>query len=179
MRPLRLCFCGELPVVATRTRIVILQHPRERTHPFGTARLVGLALPNARIQVPFGGNTGVLREQPELPADAAVLYPHPAAVDLAALPPGERPSALVLLDGTWAHARRLYGHNPWLRQLRHVRLHPPSPSRYRIRREPRPDYVSTVEAVVQALAILEPDAQGLDRLLAVFDRLIDRQIDCL
>lgn len=176
MRPTSRCLCAELPEVRTRTRLVILQHPRERRHAFGTARLVDLALPDARIEVPRPRNSRALDAPLAVPADAAVLYPHPSAVDLATLPPDERPRVLVILDGTWAHARSLYRHNPWLEQLRHVRLHPSEPSRYRIRREPRPDFVSTVEAIVAALRILEPETEGLDALLAAFDTMIDRQI---
>jgi len=58
-----------------------------------------------------------------------------------------------------------------------VRFHPRAPSRYRIRREPQPDYVSTLEAIVEALQILEPDTAGLPALGAAFDRMIDRQIE--
>jgi DTW domain-containing protein YfiP len=172
-----MCLCAALRAVPTRTRIVILQHPHERSHPFGTARLVGLCLPNAAVHTVYGGLRGDLLHPLELPSDTAVLYPHPEATDLAALPAAERPSTLLALDGTWAHATRLYRHNPWLQRLRHVRLHPEAPSRYRIRREPRDDYVSTLEAVTAALHILEPETPGLDALLAAFDHMIDRQIE--
>ncbi len=174
-----MCFCADVPQVHTKTRLVILQHPNERLHPFGTARMVDLALPNARIEVPLARNSGSLLSPLGVPPDAAVLFPHKTAVDLATLPVGERPNTLVVLDGTWSHAKRLYAHNPWLQGLRHVRLHPTEPSRYRIRREPRADFVSTLEAIVAALQILEPDTQGLDALVAAFTRMIDRQIACL
>ena len=38
LRPAAMCHCARLPSVTTRTRVVILQHPHERTHPFGTVR---------------------------------------------------------------------------------------------------------------------------------------------
>jgi hypothetical protein len=179
MRPRAMCFCADVPAVHTKTELLILQHPRERLHPFGTARMVGLALPNARVLVPPARNDGSLCNPLPVPDDAAVLFPHPAAVDLATLPASEHPRVLVVLDGTWAHARRLYAHNSWLAGLRHVRLHPRVPSRYRIRKEPRADYVSTLEAVVTALQILEPDTAGLDDLLRAFTCMIDRQIEHL
>jgi DTW domain-containing protein YfiP len=168
-----------MPTVPTRTRVVVLQHPHERLHPFGTARLVGLCMPNAEVHTAYGGLAGVLRCQVPLPADVAVLFPHASAQDLEALPAAEHPSTLVVLDGTWTQARRLYRDNPWLEQLRHVRLHPAAPSRYRIRREPRADYVSTIEAIVQALTIVEPDTPGLPRLLDAFDHMVDQQIEHL
>ena len=173
LRPRTTCLCGDLPRVETRTRLLILQHPRERMHALGTARIVGLSLPQAEIHV---ADRGGLHRPLAVPDDAAVLFPHADAADLAALAPAARPSTLVVLDGTWAHARRLYRENPWLARLRHVRLHPREPSRYRIRREPRADYVSTVEAVVAALRLLEPDTEGLDGLLTAFERMIDRQV---
>lgn len=176
LRPIAMCRCAELPRVPTRTRIVVLQHPHERVHPFGTARLVRLCMPNASVHVPCPGFRGTLAEPVDVPPDAAVLYPHPDAADLASLPAAEHPSTLIALDGTWAHAKRLYRDNTWLHARRHVRLTPSAPSRYRIRREPRPDYVSTLEAIVAALRIVEPDCRGLDDLLAAFDRMIDQQL---
>lgn len=176
LRPAAMCRCAAMPTVPTRTRIVVLQHPHERMHPFGTARLVGLCMPNAEVHTAYGGLGGVLHCEPPLPADAAVLFPHRDAQDLEQMPAGEHPSALVVLDGTWAHARRLYRDNPWLQRLRHVRLHPRQPSRYRIRREPRADYVSTIEAIVQALQIVEPTTPRLEALLDAFDAMIDQQV---
>jgi DTW domain-containing protein YfiP len=165
-----------MPIVPTRTRIEILQHPHERTHPFGTARLLRMCLPNAAVHVPYAGLTGTLEHRLELPPDAMVLWPRPDAPLLHELPRDRRPSTLVAIDGTWAHAKRLWRENAWLHALPHVRLEPATPSRYRIRQEPRADYVSTLEAVVEALRVLEPDTAGLDAMLAAFDGMIDRQI---
>lgn len=176
LRPAAMCHCATLPTVPTRTRVVILQHPHERAHPFGTARIVRLCLPNASVHVPYAGLTGTLEERLDVPADAVVLYPRPDAPLLDELPTAARPSTLIAIDGTWAHARRLYRENAWLHALPHARLAPAEPSRYRIRQEPRPDYVSTLEAIVHALRVLEPDTAGLDELLRAFDGMIDRQI---
>ncbi|MFK7739030.1 MAG: tRNA-uridine aminocarboxypropyltransferase [Planctomycetota bacterium] len=176
LRPQSMCYCAQLPTVPTRTGIIVLQHPHERTHPFGTARLVRLCMPNASVHVPIPGFTGTLEHKLTVPDDAAVLFPHPNAPDLAELPPAKRPSTLIAIDGTWSHAKRLYRENPWLHTRPHVRLQPAEPSRYRIRKEPQPDYISTLEAIVAALRIIEPDNDKLDDMLAAFDRMIDIQI---
>jgi DTW domain-containing protein YfiP len=81
----------------------------------------------------------------------------------------------VILDGTWFHAKKIYDAQPWLHALPHVSLTPDEPSRYRsVRREPRPDYVATLEAIVHALRILEPQTRGLDGLLSSFSAMIDQ-----
>jgi len=171
-----MCYCSALPTVETRTQLVVLQHPHERTHPFGTARLVKLCMPQAAVHVPTPGFTGTLEAQVSVPEDAAVLFPHPDAEDLADLPETDWPSTLVVLDGTWSHAKRLYRENPWLKQLRHVKLQPSAPSNYRIRREPKPEYISTIEAIVEALRIIEPENGRVGELIGAFDRMIDQQI---
>jgi hypothetical protein len=71
----------------------------------------------------------------------------------------------------------LFRDHAWLRTLPRYAFTPTTPSRYRIRREPLPSYVSTIEAVVQALALLEPGLAGTAGLLAAFERLIDVQIE--
>lgn len=176
LRPQDLCYCAHLPTVPTRTRLEVIQHPHERTHPFNTARLVRLCMPNAAVHVPTPGFTGTLELRVDVPDDAAVLFPHPDATDLRDLPETQWPSTLLVLDGTWGHAKRVYRENPWLQQLRHVKLKPSAPSNYRIRREPKPEYISTIEAIVEALRVVEPDNRDVELLLRAFDRMIDQQI---
>ena len=176
LRPQELCYCEHLPTVETRTKLAVIQHPHERTHPFNTARLVKLCVPNAAVHVPTPGFTGTLEARVDVADDAAVLFPHPDATDLAELPRAQWPSTLVVLDGTWGHAKRLYRENAWLQDLRHVKLTPSAPSNYRIRREPNPEYISTIEAIVEALRIIEPGNDRVGLLLSAFDRMIDQQI---
>ncbi len=181
-RPRYVCLCSRVPRVENRTAVLVLQHPRERFHPFGTARLAEQALSRVDVQVwshPVGsGGTGpapVARLR--LPAGAALLYPDPAVPELSRLPCSAQPAGLVLLDGTWHHARRMLRDTPALQVLPRVRLQPAAPGRYRIRREPGPACLSTIEALVQALEILEPQTSGLKELLRVFDSMVEDQLD--
>lgn len=171
-KPELTCICGDVPRIDNRTHVRVLQHPRERFHPIGTARIARLGLANVAVEVADDPR----RHQPAaLPADAGLLFPGDEARELDSLASSERPSALVVVDGTWAQARGLVRDNPWLRRLPRYRLRPPA-SNYRIRREPTAEAVSTIEAIVAALRILEPDTAGLPRLLSSFDAMIDRQL---
>lgn len=165
------CICASVTRVANRTGILVLQHPRERLHAIGTVRFARLGLSNVRVRSCAPGTDASI----PLPLRTALLYPAPGAPDLATLPRSEQPQHLVILDGTWTHARKMYATQSWLHELPQVCLTPAEPSRYRLRREPRPDYVATLEAIVAALRILEPGIDGLDALLASFAAMIDRQ----
>lgn len=165
-----------MPVVHNRTRVTVLQHPRERFHAIGTARLARLGLANAVHHIPRAPVTRSLAIEHAPSPRAGLLFPRPDARDLADVPAAERPSELIVLDGTWGQAGKLYRANPWLEGLPHYALSPTAPTRYRIRRAPRAQYISTIEAIVSALRILEPETSGLDDLLAAFDLMIDEQI---
>jgi DTW domain-containing protein YfiP len=169
------CYCAHVTELATRTRVVVLQHPRERVKAVGTARIAALCLPSSEVFV------GVdFSAQPRLdpllcdPARPAVLlYPGPDARDLAREPP-PGPVTLVVVDGTWHHARTLMRRNPRLQELPRYVLSAPRPSEYRIRRAPRADYVSTLEALVHALTVLE--GRHFEALLAPFRAMVSVQL---
>lgn len=173
-KPRVACICASIEPVSNRTGIVILQHPHERFHPVGTVRIARLGLTRVAVEpcAPWF-DASALRAR--LPAEAALLYPAPGAPDLAALAPARRPQHLVLIDATWFNAKKIYDAHVWLRALPHVGLTPSAPSRYRIRREPRPHYLGTIEAIAEALRILEPETRGVDGLLRSFTAMIDRQ----
>jgi DTW domain-containing protein YfiP len=172
-RPKSDCFCAAIPSIANRTEVLILQHMRERFHPFNTARMVQRALRNSRLLV---DHTRDLAARLRLKPSAGLLYPGPEAQLISDLPLDQRPKQLVIVDGTWHHAKTLVRDIAALRGLPRYRLTPASPGRYRIRREPTATSLSTVEAAVAALRVLEPETGGLDQLLEAFNCMVERQL---
>jgi tRNA-uridine aminocarboxypropyltransferase len=95
--------------------------------------------------------------------------------------PDNNPSAIlgglrgiVLLDGTWSQAKTLWWRNPWLLKLHRIVLDPPRPARLgRLRREPRREALSTVEAAALALRHLEAGPEAANALAAALERMIE------
>lgn len=177
-RPVVVCYCAHLPALSTRTRVLLLQHPRERHVAIGTARMAHLALPGStlRMGVDFSADQ-VVRQMVDLaraPGPVCVLFPRPGATDVARLP-RDRPVTLVVLDGTWTLARKLLTLNPFLQELPHVAFTPSHPSDYRIRRQPEPFCLSTIEALAEVLQILEPGAPSFEALLGPFRHMVAEQ----
>jgi DTW domain-containing protein YfiP len=176
-KPAPMCLCGHLSPIPNAVGVQVLQHPAERRHALGTARLLRLGLQSVRVHV-LGLRAGSAVAPPvALPPGAGLLYPSPEARELTELAPEDRPSHLVVIDGTWSQAHRLYRDNAWIASLPHYRLSPEVGSNYRIRTEPRAECLSTVESVVAALRCLQPGLEGTDALLAAFDAMIDAQIE--
>ena len=175
-RPAAMCLCAAIRPVDNRCHVTVLQHPRERAHPFSTVRFVRLGLCNAAVHVArtVGGRELCCPLTPR--PRAGLLFPSASAAVLDEAGADQLPASLIVLDGTWSHARRLYYANPWLAELPHFRLAAAAPSRYRIRRQPAAHCLSTIEAVVRALAVLEPDTPGLGRLLDGFEAMVEGQL---
>lgn len=177
-RPRSVCYCRHLVEIPSRTRVVFLQHPRERTMAIGTARMASLCLPNSELHVGvrWDGSAALARAMADRARPAALLWPGAGAIDVMATPP-VGPITLIVVDGTWSQAKKLVRHNPALAALPRYAFVPPVPSEYRIRREPREEFVSTIEALVHVLGALEGEPARFEPLLQPFRAMIDAQIE--
>ena len=192
------------PPVDNRVFVLVLQHPRERKEALATAPVLVAALGRAALAT--GLSWPNLSAALGRPADAgrwAVLYLGSArgagrgrageivALDRRGEPIADQKAALagiegiLLLDGSWKEAKSLWWRNPWLLKLRRVVLDPSRPSRYRrLRREPRREALSTLEAAALLLSHLDPGSGAaavlearLDAILAAAATALPRRAD--
>jgi DTW domain-containing protein len=176
-RPSVVCLCEHILPIETRTRVVILQHPRESAVPIGTARLAELGLKNSErlVGVDFEDSAAVKRALSDPDAPPVVLFPGAQASPLRELPPGTSVT-LIVIDGTWSQAEKILKKNPSIARLPRHALEPSSPSRYRIRRAPSAHCISTIEAIVHALTTLEGEQCRARTALAPFDAMVEQQL---
>lgn len=175
--------------VDNKVAVLILQHPQEQDRILGTARLIATTLAHAKVVVGLSWrNLAHALKEPTEAKDWGVLYlgsTHATgrgplvAVDRKGEPLADQAAGLaglkglIALDGNWAQAKALWWRNPWLTKLRRFVVVPDGPSLYGdLRREARPDAVSTLEAVALALSALEGDAAVRERLLVPFRDLL-------
>ncbi len=180
LRPRSACYCGVIERVETRTRVLILQHPRERRVPVNTARIAHLALPNSelRIGIDFSADAVVRRALEDPARPARLLFPGDGAMAPRDDEAATGPVTVVVLDGTWSQASKLLQANPFLGALRRYAIAPEEPSGYRIRRQPRPHCLSTIEAIAEVLGELEGDRGRTGRILEPFRRMVETQLAC-
>lgn len=169
--PEEMCVCGELPRLSAQTRVVLLTHRIERTKSTNTGRLVLQMLHGSEVRV-----RGELepQERPPLPEGRRLLlYPAPEARELSHNDARGGPVVLLVPDGNWNQARRVFNRDPDARGAEAVKLPEGMPSRYRLRRAPRDGNLSTLEAVARALGLLEGTA--IERqMMAAFDQWVER-----
>ena len=173
-RPEAHCLCPLIPSLDSRTRVLVLQHPSEVNHALNTARLAALGLTNAELIVgEVFADLPALLNQPGY--QARLLFPGEDAQTLQGYGADDQPLLLVVPDGTWRKARKLLHLNPLLATLPRVSLAQGGVSRYRLRKAPGPGALSTVEAIAQALQVLEAPI-CFEPLLKPFEALIEGQI---
>lgn len=174
--------------MATATRFVFLMHPKEFKHEkAGTGRLTHLCLENSEIVVgiEFDEHPRVRALVADPANHVVLLYPGAEACNLSTdAPPdlAERRLVVLLLDATWACARKMLKLSPSLQRLPRVMFTPTAPSRFVIKQQPQAGCLSTLEATHELLQVMA--ARGLDayplprQLPDLFERMQAFQLAC-
>jgi DTW domain-containing protein YfiP len=167
---LELCACEYLPSIRARTRLIIVQNNHERTKPTNTARLLAHVVEGSQL-IRYAVRGESFDPSPLHDAQRPqLLFPREDAAALEATAV-DRPSTLVVLDGTWAQCSRMSRRIDALPGMPAVRLPPGPPTRWAgVRTIDDPSRVSTFEAGARALGVLEgPDGPGIrDAMLEFF-----------
>jgi hypothetical protein len=195
LKLLPLCVCESVKPIQSRISLLVLQHPQEQDRALGTARLAALHFRDAvvKIGLSWPSLSKALGRQVSDPSRWAVLYLGSAKVaDLdteseivaidrkGQMEEGQRSilkgiEGVVLLDGTWSQAKALWWRNPWMLKCQRVILGPAKPSRYgQLRREPRRDGLSTIEAAAMLVAGLEGRPEIATTLNDAFEEMLGR-----
>lgn len=191
-RPKTSCRCPRSPAMRTRTKLVLLMHPKEwRRERCGTGRLTCLNLADAEIipGVAFDAHPRV-RELVDDPGNYPVLlYPGAGSLDLSLREAGQelakatkgRRITAFLIDATWPCSRVVLRESPGLLSLPRLMFTPRTPSRWLIKKQPDPLCLSTLETVHELLCALEnaglEEYADKERLLAAFAEMQAYQIN--
>lgn len=176
------CICSWIQAIDAKTELWILQHPSEVKRAIGTARILTLSLPNARLWV---GEDFSLHDELnallyDMRRDVYLVYPGEGSLpvsQLVARPQStDKIRTLILLDGTWKKAYKMWQLSTNLHALPTVNLDNVEQGNYRIRKSPKELGVSTVEAGYLALTALEGNSEKFTPLIDAFNQMIEYQI---
>jgi len=177
--------------IDNRIRLLILQHPQEQDVELGTARLAVAHFKNAAFKIGLSWpSLARALGQPADPKRWAVLYlgsaKPPAGRDIialdrkgAALPNQDEAlqnlDGVIVLDGTWSQAKALWWRNAWMLKCKRIAINPKRPSLYgKLRREPRRESLSSLEAAAFTLSRLEHKPEIETAMLASFRTVLER-----
>jgi len=169
-RPQVSCICHLVNTTNNDIDVVILQHPSEVKQTKGTVTLLKQSLTSCQVFVGenFTEHVELRQMVDKYKNEIALLYPSEQAVDISKSQFVENIRCIILLDGTWKKAYRLYMMNPWLHELTHITLPDDIKGQYQIRSTKKKGALSSLEACCYTLALLEDSTQKYKNILTSF-----------
>lgn len=189
MRPSSSCICIHLRPFQTKTRFIILMHPKEyKKERNGTGRMTQLQLENSEIivGVDFTNNKRVNDILNQENSSSFLLYPgddnfnlsvNKSAEVIAFM--GNNPN-IFILDGTWPCARKMLKLSTNLQQLKRVSFDNAIKSKFIIKQQPEPLCLSTIESVFTVLNLLKKgnfEHCDTKNFLLPFEKMIEQQVE--
>lgn len=189
MRPESTCICEHISSLSTKTRFIILMHPKEyKKEKNGTGRMTMLQLENSEIivGVDFTNNKRVNEILTQENSSSFLLYPGKNNFNLSLREStemktfmGDTPH-LFILDGTWPCARKMLKLSKNLQKLKRVSFDNKIQSKFIIKQQPESLCLSTIESVYTVLNLLNKG--GVEQcetkgFLTPFEKMIDYQLE--
>lgn len=186
------CYCALLRPFDPKIKFVLLIHWREAQKKIATGRLTHQILENSLLLAGYNYSDDervnqILRNPKH---HCLVLYPGADSSNLTSMTRVERKNlctpgkelVVFVVDGTWVTARKTVKRSSNLRSLPRITFSTSKRSNFRVRRQPKAEFFSTLEAVHEVIELLAPtrgfaiESRRHDHLLQVFDAVIDQQI---
>jgi DTW domain-containing protein YfiP len=169
------CICSAIKLINNTVNVIILQHPSEEKMTKNTAKLLKLSL--THCQIIKGEKETDFEILNTLPTQSTfLLYPNEQALNIdnsSELKQITHITHLIVIDGTWKKAYKMLQLTPQLNQFQNISFSHVPQNRYIIRKAPRSDSLSTLEAVAHSLFLI--DGQSPEPLYALLDELINKQ----
>lgn len=189
MRPSSTCICDHLSPFQTKTRFIILMHPKEyKKEKSGTGHITNLQLENSEIivGVDFTNNKRVNDILAKENSASFLLYPGKDNFNLSVRESSEinafmgHNPHIFLLDGTWPCARKMLKLSTNLQKLKRVSFDNTIKSKFIIKQQPESLCLSTIESVYTVINLLKEGhlehCETKDFLIP-FEKMIEHQLE--
>jgi DTW domain-containing protein len=187
------CYCHQVHTFDPKINFVILIHPVEVKRRIATGRMSHLCLQGSYLikGQDYTHNALVNELINDSDYHSVILYPGSTSQNLtdvceskkASLFPKNKKLRIFVIDGTWATARKMTRQSENLKTLPRICFTPPTPSNFRVRKQPKADCYSTIEAIHHTIELLgasqnfDTHKRSHDKLLTVFNHLVERQLE--
>lgn len=186
-RPKSSCMCEYINIIDTNTKFIILMHPKEfKKVKNNTGFFTHLSLSNSEVFIGIDFSEHKRINEIVATHESYILFPSSDAMDLTEESSDlslstDKPMAIFLIDSTWACTKKMFTLSKNLNQLKHMSFTTDVTSQYKIKEQPKSNYLSTIESTLVVLELLnkrsvENIKRGeLDGFLNPFFKMIEYQ----
>ncbi|MBF0297111.1 MAG: DTW domain-containing protein [Oligoflexia bacterium] len=188
-----LCICEDIQrlLYANKIKFHFVIHRKEWITTSNTARIVAMTLSNKEIYTFADGNPHEhldLNKLPNDPNKTVIMFPLTGLeidvdVDKKNLSENakintENITDIIVPDGNWNNTKRMAKKLHIAIKAPFITLKSDRLSKYRLRKQPDLKFLSTFEAVVQAIKFFEEDVSKshIENLFDLFDKFVDRSL---
>lgn len=188
-RPQTSCMCAYITPIETKTRFVLLMHPKEfRKTKNGTGHFTNLSLENCEIHVGvnFSKNDAVNAIIDDPNNNCYVIYPSQTSINLneSTIGSEDQNTVLFLIDSTWPCSRSILSHSPNVASLEKVSFTHTKVSGFTFKQQPKDYCLSTIESTFCVLELLNQHRlealtqKNLEGFLLPFEKMVSYQLSC-
>lgn len=154
-----LCICDQIPTLSVQTRICLIIHHRELKRTTNTGQLAVKSLTNSEMRIRGQKDFGPLDLSDLLNPNfrSILFFPTEDAAELTPsfISQSPLPLQLIVPDGNWRQASKVSLRHPELKSIERVKISTPNTGTRHLRVEHFIEGLSTLEAIAQALGIIE------------------------
>ena len=188
-RPKSSCMCQYVNKIETKTKFIILMHPREfKKTKNGTGHFTHLSLPNSQIYIgiDFSQNKAI-NEIINNPSNSCfILYPGDDAIKLNKIniSKKDKTDVIFIIDSTWACSVKMLRLSKNLHHLQRVSFEHTKSSAFKIKTQPNSYCLSTIESTLCVLELLNNNKIenikqiDLNNFLRPFEKMVEYQFNC-
>ena len=186
-RPKSSCMCEYINAIDTKTKFIILMHPKEfKKVKNNTGFFTHLSLSNSELFIGIDFSDHKRINEIIATHESYILFPSPNAVNLSDTSTNVnhdsgKPMAIFLIDSTWACTKKIFTLSQNLNRLKHMSFTTERTSEYRIKVQPNKAYFSTIESTLVVLELLDKwniediNSSKLKNFLNPFYKMIEYQ----
>lgn len=174
--PMIACICASINTIKMNNEVIVLQDPCEVKHAKNTVKLLSLVIPNMKVVVGELPDdfTSLVTYLTHTKKAIYVIYPSQESACIDDIKP-TKDAILLFLDGTWRKVFKMMSLNPWLNDFPFLHLNLDVPSQYKIRKAPRKDSLSTLEAVGLSLKAIDSQLD-INPLHQALNAMVEKQL---
>lgn len=188
-RPKSSCMCEHVNKIDTKTKFIILMHPKEfKKVKNNTGFFTHLSLCNSEVFIGIDFSNHNRINKIISTHDSFILFPSDNAINLTEQKPtctSEKPMAIFIIDSTWSCTKKMFTLSENLNSLKHISFSTCKISQYKIKEQPKSNYLSTIESTLVVLELLnrwsleDIDKKDLNKFLNPFFKMIEYQQKCI
>lgn len=154
LHPIKTCFCRAINKYKTKTKIIILQSPKENKHHLSTAIMAKLSFSDVEILKGEDFSDNEVLSSLDLET-TYLLYPKNEPILISRKMEPVKINTIIVLDGTWKKTYKIYKTSSNLKKFKTIAFYSAPKSYLHLRKAPKDHYLSTYESIAYSIECIE------------------------